>query len=754
MSNIPSTSLVVNPDGVESVAGRIPDIIYLMAPASKGGLKKDDNGLPILDQNGNCVLENKIFSSRFLFEKEFGTARSGSPAAIYAGWIYDLGNYGIRMRRVVGPDVSHAEAFLEDAMGDEVARIRSMGQSTEDNFTYVDVDASTNRQAFLVKPNAVFDSAFGFLQTEIVYGSTDRLIFDAMRVTDNTSFRLSFFGDGVTDKFELFNWGEIAPGVPFIITDGQITYSYAGPDIAVADLPAGSYSWVPATKELRLAPAPVAGIYNLMIKGQMTSYGEFDLSLSCNGAQDTFSLNFPANDINFLNLFVNGIGDSFNERFSRLVRLYTTSAFVAMKGIKLTVTVGSDAGTYKVILTAGVGASAQTEVYDNNATLLDIINKIERNSVLVRAAGMVSDTNQQPATCNDVNFNPIGIMLTVRNTVTNVSEIYDDLANVQALVQAVNASSNLVVASAVVGQDYKVPALVVDVQLKGGNSGLNPSTMDYLDALSEAESQLDVTIIIAPGIDDEGFHALLNNHCHLMSNRGHYRTTYVGGRLGETMEQKKRRTRNLNSQRLCMMGDGLYLIDPQTVRKRLYAPSVAVVPFVATLVSYPFYVCLTYKYLTNAFGVENEYDDAQHNDLHQSRLITFRINQGVQIVDAITTSHWNAYEDIHTVRTFDVISRGVNKAMQKAIGRSNMPPTWAYVFGLIRGFLELLRDTQAIMDFKVANEMAPQDLVDRRFKFRISIIPVFPIKYVEGEIDIIPPTALPSIGSGIEKLQA
>ena len=188
-------------------------------------------------------------------------------------------------------------------------------------------------------------------------------------------------------------------------------------------------------------------------------------------------------------------------------------------------------------------------------------------------------------------------------------------------------------------------------------------------------------------------------------------------------------------------------MDPQTVRKKLYAPAVAVVPFVATLVSYPFYTCLTYKYLVNAFGVENEYDDAQHNDLHQNRLITFRINQGIQIVDAITTSHWNAYEDIHTVRTFDVISRGVNSAMQKAIGRSNMPPTWAFVFGLIRRFLELLRDSQAIMDFRINNEMAPQDLVDRRFKFRIGVIPVFPIKYVEGIIDIIPPTALPSIGT-------
>ena len=749
MSNIPSTSLVVNPDGVETVAGRVPDIIYLMAPAIKGGLKKDDDGLPVIDQNGNCVLMNKLFSSRDLFEREFGKAREGCPAATYAGWIYDLGSYGIRCRRVVGPSVAYSTGYLADDYEDDILLVRSMGQSSEDDYTFVDVDMSTNRQAYLVQPNAIFDTMTGVLSTEVVYGATDRIIFDGSRMTDNLDFRLSFFGDGTTDSFELFNWDDLSTSEPFIITDGQVTFEYAGPDIAVVDLLPGTYSWVSTTKELRFGTAPVRGIYNLMIKGMMTSYGQFDLSMHANEESQTYSLDFAPSQINFKNLFINGIGTQFDERFIKLVKLYTESEFVAMKGIKLTVSEGTNANTFKVMLVAGSGANMQTEIYDNNATLLDIINKIENTSSLVKAAGLTSNINQQPTTCNDLDFVPIGVMVTIRNTVTNIYEIYDDLANVQSIIQAVNAGSNMVVVSAMPGHEYKIPKTVVGVQLSGGNSGLDPSTMDYVDALSEAEAQLDVTIVIAPGVEDEGFHYLMNNHCHRMSSRGHYRTTFVGGKLGETMEQKKLRTRMVNSQRMCVMGDGLFLVDPMTVRKRLYSPAVAVVPFVATLVSYPYYTCLTYKYLTNAFGVENDYDDAQHNDLHQNRLVTFRINQGVQIVDAITTSHWNAYEDIHTVRTFDVISRGVNKAMEKAIGRSNMPPTWAYVFGLIRRFLELLRDTQAIMDFNIHNQMAPQDLVDRRFKFKIGIIPVFPIKYVEGTIDIIPPTALPSIGSDV-----
>lgn len=747
MSNIPSTSLVVNPDGVESVAGRVPDIIYLMAPANKGGLKKDDDGLPIVDQNGNCVLMNKLFGSRALFEKEFGTARSGSPASIYAGWIYDLGSYGIRCRRVVGPSVSYATAYLADDFEDDILKVRSMGQSFEDNYTFVDVDKSTNRQAFLVKPNAVFDTTIGLLTTEVVYDATDRLIFDGKRMSDNASFRISFFGDGSTTSFEPFNWSDISTTEPFIITDGQITFEYAGEDIAVEDLLPATYSWAPASKELRFGTAPVSGVYNLMIKGMMTSYGHFDLAMHADDTQKVYSMDFSPSQIDFNALFVNGIGSQFDEKFIKLVRLYTESEYVAMKGITMTVSAGTNVNTFKVTLVAGSGVNMQTEIYDNNATLLDIINSIQSDSVLVKAAGLTTATNQLPATCNNLNFEPIGVMVTIRNTMTNLYEIYDDLANAQAIVQDVNSKSNMVVMSSMVGHEYKIPKTVVDVQLEGGNSGLDPSTADYVDALAEAESQLDVTIVIAPGVEDAAFHTLMNSHCHIMSNRGHYRTTYVGGRLGETIEQKKLRTRMVNSQRMCVIGDGLYLVDPQTSAKKLYAPAVAVVPFVATLVSYPFYTCLTYKYLVNAFGVENEYDDAQHNDLHHSKIITFRINQGIQIVDAITTSHWNAYEDIHTVRTFDVISRGVNKAMEKAIGRSNMPPTWAYVFGLIRRFLELLRDSSAIMDFTINNEMAPQDLIDRRFKFRIGIIPVFPIKYVEGEIDIIPPTALPSLGA-------
>lgn len=772
MSNIPSTSLVINPEGVETIAGRIPDVIYLMAPAIKGGEKLNDIGLPILDQNRNCVMTSKVFSRRYSFEKEFGRARDGSWASVYATWIYDLGSYAIRCRRVLGPNVAFATATIEDAQNTSILNVRSFGQSEWYNNTIIDIDDSTNREAYLTKANAVFDTVLGQLQVVQTYTANDRLIFDGRRglVAGGDDFRLAFFGDGETKNFGLFEFGAIDAdaGVPFVVTDGQYTFTYTNDPAQVVE-GTDYFTYNATTKQLTFAKAPCAGHYNLLIKGT-AGFGDFDLTMHGDGVKTVFSLDFtPFSNIVFKALYVNGIGAQFDQKNIRLVRLYTESQYVALKGVKLKVSVGTNGVGYsKIELTCGRGANLRYEKYDNMRTLKEITEEINSKSNLVRAEGMASDLNQVPSPCEEHEFRPIGVMLTIRNESASgqIVEKFDDMRDADSIVQKVNGTVNgsrLVVMEVIGAYGAHTPAvsyqagLVVSVQLKGGASGQDADTIDYLDALSEAETSLDVTVVIAPGVSDAAFHDLMNSHCHTMSKRGYYRTCAVGGAAGETIEQKIARTRMLNSERLCMIGTGVAMIDPRgdlvlergtmvrKVQKTVFPPSVAVVPFVAQLVSQPFWVCQTYKYLMNAYGVDVEYDDAQHQELHEHKVVTFRINNGVQIVDAITTSQWNAYEDIHTVRTFDVVSRGVNKAMLMAIGKSNLPPTWAYVTGLIRRFLESLRNTNAIMDFSILNETMPQDLVDRRFKIRIGLIPVFPIKYVEGEIDIMPPLAMPSM---------
>ena len=784
MSNIPSTSLVINPEGVETIAGRIPDVVYMMAPAGKGGEKLNDILMPVLDNNSNCVMQSKVFSRRTSFEKEFGRAIDGSWASIYATWIYDLGSYTIRCRRVLGPNVAFATATIKDDQNTSILNVRSFGQSEYYNNTYIDVDSSTNREAYLTKANASFSTVDGRLSLSTVYTATNRLIFDGKRglTAAGDDFRVAFFGDGATTNFDLFGFGEIdsVAHIPFIITDGQTTFEYAANPV---DVTAGSdlFSYNSVTKQLTFGRAPCAGYFNLVIKGSTTT-SEIDLTMHGDGTKTVFSIDFaPYASIQFHALYVDGIGYQFDEKDIKLVRLYTESQYVALKGMKLTVSPGSNgAGYSKIELVNGRGANLRNEKYDNMMTLKDIVESINSKSLLVRAEGMVAETSQIPSPCAQHDFVSIGVMLTIRNETAGgqIVEKYDDMRDADAIVQKVNGGaygSQLVVMEVIGANGASKPMVSnvasenITVQLTGGAAGQDVDTIDYLDALAEAETALDVTIVIAPGVSDSAFHDLMNSHCSTMSKRGFYRTCAVGGAGAydgtsltskwavETIEQKILRTRMLNSERVCMMGSGVAMIDPRvttlargtnlrTVQKTVFPPSVAVVPFVAQVISQPFWVCHTYKYLVNVYGLDVEYDEAQHQELHAARIVTFRINQGVQIVDAITTSVWNAYEDIHSVRTFDVVSRGVNKAMQMAIGKSNMPPTWAYVTGLIRRFLESLRNTNAIMDFSILNETVPQDLVDRRFKFRIGLIPVFPIKYVEGEIDIMPPMSLPGVG--------
>lgn len=747
MSNIPYTSLVINPDGVETIGGRIPDVIYMMAPALRGGEKLDDNGVPVIDQNGNTVFTNRIFSARDSFEREFGRAKDGSQASIYAKWIFDKGQYAIRCRRVASNDLAYASANLYNDNNQAVLFAQSRDQSSYANELVIDVESSTNREAFLSKPNAAFDPALMLLHTDEVYSSIDRLFFEGERLSDSLPFRIEFFGNGSLQDFELFNWSPISGSAPFVITDGQTTFDYAGPDMDIVNIPVGQFSVVTATNEIRFGDAPVEGQHNLLISAACP-FGEIRITLSADGTAQSYDLNFASNDVDFKALYVNGIGAQYDERLLKLVRIYTESQYVAMRGLTLSLEAGTNLNTMKLTIVAGLGVSMRSEVYDNLENISDIVNELAANSSLVSAEIQTANLNLLPSMCNNLAFVPIGVMISINNGTDY--EKFDDLRNAEDAAQRISdatSGSDLITMVVLNNQIHELPSLTVDTHLSGGRSGDNPTIIDYLDALQEARTVLDVTLMIAPGVEDESFHLLMKDECEASSAIGNYRMAIVGLPLGGTLNQKVARTRAVNSPRLAILGDGGYMVSPVDGKKKLYSGAVLVAPFVAQIVSRVFYVCHTYKYLTNVYGVEHEYDDAEHQVLHAARLITFRINQGVQIIDAITTSTYRAYEDIHLVRIYDVVSRGVNKAMEKAIGKANMPPTWAWVLGMVQKFLESLRNVGAIMDFRLLNEVRVDDLVESRFKFRIGLIPVFPIKYVEGIIDIIPPTYVPTENS-------
>ena len=217
----------------------------------------------------------------------------------------------------------------------------------------------------------------------------------------------------------------------------------------------------------------------------------------------------------------------------------------------------------------------------------------------------------------------------------------------------------------------------------------------------------------------------------------------LAGNLNETSDIKKQRAALLSHERISLIGDGLKLISPVTGEPEMFSPAICTAAFTAQLLSEYYFVSQTHKIMNSAKGVEHTYDAAQLEDLHNGRMILFQNTKfGVQIVDGITTSPLNAYEDMHMVRVFDTISRNVKNIMENNIGRNNMPITWAYVSSIVRKLLDIMKDSDAIQDYRFISQVEPQDLIDRRYKFKLGIVPAFPVKYVEGYIDIFPPYAI------------
>lgn len=283
-----------------------------------------------------------------------------------------------------------------------------------------------------------------------------------------------------------------------------------------------------------------------------------------------------------------------------------------------------------------------------------------------------------------------------------------------------------------------------------GKDDITPAVLDYSEALKEAEFERDITIVLAPGASDWGVHMLMNQHCVKMDNIGLYRNAFAGVGLNETLTERKSRTdggtvgglavSGFDSRRLWYMGEGGYIIDQVTGSRKLVSGATLTAAMCGKLVSQDYWISLTYKYLTNVLAAEGKRDLAWQESLHESRLIGLQVDNGLQIVDGISTSTKNAFEDINVVRIIDTVSRAVNEAMKKAIGRGNVPNTWSFVVGLIYKALETLNSVGAIAsNFEVINEVSPTDIVSKRFPLRVKIAPVFPIKYVETEIDIIPP---------------
>lgn len=745
MSNAPYTSLRVNQRGVDVF--RFNDVVYLMAPALYGGLLLDDFGLPLVDNTGRVTFEPKVLGNMTAFEAEFGSAEAGSPASIYASWIFDQAAVPIICRRIVSSKLSSAHILLKNSTGDEIMWIESKAKSEIANRIMLDTSNSSLFEYFFSRPNASFSPITNNLHVEKDYLLEDVLIFEGINLSTNSSFRIMFPGngkDGAKD-YNIFDFN------PISAEDEEKKYVRVSDGAPIGDLEGNQVSFDAITRELRFGSPPKAGLYSLFIKGQDPMTGkELTIAISPDGISQKYKILFERNSIQFNNLFVNGLGTSNIETSLQMARLFSTrQPGLEIKEVTISMSAGTVSNSAKLEIVATVTengtTSNKTEVFDDITSYQNMVVRINESSNILRGELWTDEESVYgtiPYYVSHTTMDRVGFCVSFY--LDGYVETYDNIRDVQQLQSEINYKSLLVSGTVLKYAHIQKPRIgAVGLRLTGGDSGMKPTTTDYLEALAEAERLESPTIILAPGVSEPSFHGMMKNHCHEMFVRGRYRIAIVGGELNETIESKKQRATDLSHERACVVGDGLMLKDPITTDRKLFSPAISVAAFTGQLLKEHYYVSQTNKIIGIAHGAEHDYDAAQLNDLHQSRLIMFKKTKfGIQIVDGITTSSQNAYEDIHMVRTFDMIGRNLKKIMENSVGQSNMPPTWAMVTSVIRKMLELMQNSGAIISFRFATEVQPQDLVDKRYKFRIGIVPTFPVKYVEGFVDIFPPYAL------------
>lgn len=739
MSRLPNTSLVVNQRGVDTLS--FGDTIYLMAPAIQGGEKRNEAGEVIYSQGFPVYEAKKMYTLRDV-EIEFGLISNASPLSVYAKWIYDYGNYPVWCRRVTSQEINAASAVLYSKDGFAALKLLYATQDTHGNDVKIDVDTSTNVEGYIQVQNFFYDSAALLLQTSTRYNQTDRLVFEGKLLDSNKKFRAAFFGNSNITTYHIFDMLPMQGSIRFGATVGTLQFTYAGDNIPQNQLGTREFSYNTVTKEIifggDISIAWTQGYpYSVKIRTG-SSLGDIEYSFSMQTNETSIAWNFSADNIQFDAMYLNGYGEQNNVKYIKLARIMSVNREHNEK-YSFRIAQGTITGTKKFIVSTSTN---KQEVYDNIKTLAELESKIASSTKMSKLIDINIYENGSylfPIQEN-TDMQLIGFKLSVYRN--GYVEAYDDLATVDEAATFINDMSIFVKAEVLSGNGALILRPIIGMTMVGGSSGLNAITVDYLDALTEAENKGDITIIIAPGVSDVTFHKLLQTHCEQMAAIGKRRITIVGGDLDETIVQKAAIGEQFNSPRVIRLGDGLVLSNPITAQREVY-PAATITPVIAgRIVSIPYYTSLTHQYIPNAYGTEHIYDDAQLEFLHGTRLVVFKNESGVQICDGITTSTYNAYEDLHMVRIYDAISNGVTIGMQRAMGNSNMPPTWAVVTKLIRVFLEALQGVRAIDSYSLLNETRPQHLVDRTFVFRIGIIPIFPVKYIEGMVDIIPPTSI------------
>ena len=720
MSQKPFTSLIVNQRSSD-VLGKQPDVVYILAPASRGGEKRDDDGNVVYNEDGFPVFTaSEPFYSLPAFEAEFGLASRGSPASVYAKWLYDYGSFAVRCFRVASDDLAFASGILLDRLSKPLLLVQSSTQDSDGNQIRVDVDKSSGVELYLGSRNVVYDNLAQQMIIPTVYDRSDLLTFEGN--IGNQQFFVDFFCDGLAyeygmigDKLQatlsLSAWTSIVS-----VSEGSRQVPFLGTNVELVE---GACIYDSSLKRLIFAD----DISNKWLEISARLVSGHSIIYRVKSDVNFVDMNFA--DFNFIAAYLNGSGKVNDVTFNKGIRLYN-NAVTSIPSVEF-----KDVNGKKMLFVSDEEFSESYEL----TSIEEFVATVNLSSRLIAAESVTNDSDMAFDFFASRLMQPIGFKITAYNG--SYVDVYDNLFSAGDAVEKITTGLIRVKS---LGSEYGEAASTVGLQLQGGSSGLTPNLNKYLSGLQAARSLNDVTVIVAPGVSDATMHYMLGDHCQEMFTHGKHVMAFGGVGIGETIENKIKRTATLNNERFVLVGDGLKLQDPVTGIKQVFSGSIAVMAVIGQILALKYYESATDRKVQNAYGLEHYYDDAELNVLHEARMVVFEFDAGVKTVDCITTSTKNAFEDVHMVRVFDVISRNLQVIMRNSAGESNLPPTWSFVMGKMRKMLKGLVDVGALLDFRVLNEVRPEDLVAKRYRVRVGVIPVFPVKYIEGFVDIIPPT--------------
>ena len=451
MSLKPFTSLVVSQRNAD-VLGKQPDVVYLLAPALKGGEKLDDDG-NILYESGNVrFAPSAPFYTLAQLEREYGLASDGSPMAVYAKWIYDHGNFAVRCRRVVADDLAYASGILYDNSGKELLKITSESQDEFGNLLQIDVDKSDGIEAFLYTTNARYDNATRVLYiNNKTYASSDLLTFEGLFA--GNKIQANFFGD-VNGECRLFDFSMIlsaedSAGNQFDYVDG--TSALLANELTYDDL----------SKTLLFGSSFVSG--DVKIRALLDSNELVEYVISASSANVLFDFT----NVELSALYLNGIGAANDVTRNKNLRLYNNAADEATYASLSVDALG------RLMLT--VRGDVRSETYEFTEQMVANINLGSR----LVAAESLTNSSYVPETFAEKRLTPIGFKITAYDG--NSLSVYNNLQNADA---AAKINSGLIRAS-VVGNKFALAGDVMGLRLVGGSSGLYPKLVDYLDGLIE-----------------------------------------------------------------------------------------------------------------------------------------------------------------------------------------------------------------------------------------------------------------------------